>query len=207
MNLIPGIVRSYDPQARTCRVEIPGMTDGAEQLPEAEINQAPGDKSEHTEIRIIPGDRVWLAFINGDPRFPVIMGFRAKQTGNEVGTRRWHHENIETDADATQKHTAGESFTIQVGDTTILVEPDKVTITTPQLLVDAPQSVFTGAVTVQGLLTYQAGMSGSGGSGATASIQGNIVVTSGNVTADSISLKGHGHIEQGDGNRTSNAVT
>lgn len=35
------------------------------------------------------------------------------------------------------------------------------------VLVDTPQATFTGAVTVQGLFTYQAGMNGSGGSGAT----------------------------------------
>lgn len=154
----PGIVESVDRARREVRVRIPGMTDGAEVQPLAEIEYPIGDKSEHTEIRILPGDRVWLAFINDDPRYPIITGFRTKHTGNEVGTRRWHHDAIETDADETQKHTsgttyrveAGESVTILVGGTTILCENGKVTITTEEYVVDAPQSTFTGEVRVDG---------------------------------------------------------
>ncbi|MDP1136651.1 phage baseplate assembly protein V, partial [Klebsiella pneumoniae] len=48
-------------------------------------------------------------------------------------------------------------------------------------------------LTVEGLLTYQAGMSGSGGTGAAASIEGNVQITSGDLTADDISLKHHTH--------------
>ena len=49
----------------------------------------------------------------------------------------------------------------------------------------------SGVVTVQGLLTYQAGMVGSGGSGATAAISGDVIVSGGDVKADEISLKEH----------------
>src|SRR5690606_39810837 len=98
----PGIVESVDRARREVRVRIPGMTDDAELQPLAEIEYPIGDKSEHTEIRILPGDRVWLAFINGDPRYPIITGYRTKHTGNEVGTRRFHHDAIETDADQQQ---------------------------------------------------------------------------------------------------------
>ena len=38
-----------------------------------------------------------------------------------------------------------------------------VTVTAPSVTVDAPESTFTGNVTVKGLLTYQGGMVGSGG--------------------------------------------
>jgi len=41
----PAIVRSYNQARRTCRVEIPGLTDGADVLPEAEIEYPIGDKS------------------------------------------------------------------------------------------------------------------------------------------------------------------
>lgn len=103
MNMLPsrwpGVVKSYDAARRICRVEIPGITDGSSELPEATIEQAIGDKSEHTEIRILVGDRVWLAFECGDPRFPIITGFRAKETGNSTNWRRWHHANFEFTAD------------------------------------------------------------------------------------------------------------
>lgn len=49
-------------------------------------------------------------------------------------------------------------------------------------------------------ITGQGGMAVSGGSGAT--VTGNIRVTNGDITADSISLKGHTHQEHGDGGGT-----
>lgn len=98
-NYTPGFVESYDPATRLCRVRIPGVTDGAEVLPQAMLCYPIGDKSEHTEIRILPGDRVWLDFVNGDARFPIITGFRPKETDNALDWRRWHHANIELQAD------------------------------------------------------------------------------------------------------------
>lgn len=156
----PGIVDSVDRARREVRVSIPGLTDNADVFPLAEIEYPIGDNSQNTEIRISAGDKVWLDFINGDTRYPIITGYRTVHIGNEVGTRRWSHDNIETDADETQKHTAGttyriesgESVTILVGDTTIVCEGDKVTITTQEYIVDAPQSTFTGEVRIdQGL--------------------------------------------------------
>lgn len=146
-SLIPGIVHSYDRERRTCRVQIPGLTDGAEVFPEAEFCNALGDKSEHTEVRILPGDRVWLSFINSDPRYPVIMGFRPKQAGNVIGFRRWHHDRIETDADATQKHTAGEQYQIVVGASTITITPDSITLSSngSTVVVDASGVALNGA--------------------------------------------------------------
>lgn len=97
--IYPGIVRSYNQERRTCRVEIPGSTDGGDVLPEAEIKYSIGDKSREgeftTEIEILPGDTVWIQFIGGDSRYPVITGYRNPQAGNSVDWRRLHHENIE----------------------------------------------------------------------------------------------------------------
>lgn len=55
----------------------------------------------------------------------------------------------------------------------------------------APQWNHNGALKVTGLITGQGGMAISGGSGAT--LTGNLAVTSGDVTADAISLKTHKH--------------
>ena len=41
----PAIVKTYSQARRTCRVEIPGLTDGGDVLPEAEIEYPIGDKS------------------------------------------------------------------------------------------------------------------------------------------------------------------
>lgn len=111
----PGIVREYVRDRREIRVEIPGITDGAEELPLAQIEYAIGDKSRHTEVRILEGDEVWLEFQCGDPRYPIITGWRCPNVGNVTMYRRWHHENIESDADQTQKHTSGTTYTIEAG--------------------------------------------------------------------------------------------
>jgi phage baseplate assembly protein V len=69
---------------------------------------------------------------------------------------------------------------LTIGATTLTMTAAGTTLATPQLTVDAAQSTFTGAVTVQGAFTYQAGMTGSGGSGA--NIAGPVAVTGGTVT-------------------------
>lgn len=97
--LIPGVVREYLADSRECRVEIPGMTDGATEMLLAQIMQSIGDVSEKTEIEILPGDRVWIEFECGDQRFPIIVGYRAKNVGNRLQWRRWHHQNVEVLAD------------------------------------------------------------------------------------------------------------
>ena len=94
----PAVVREYDAKRRLCRVEIPGITDGAETLPNAEIEYPIGDRTRgafETEIEILENDAVWVSFIGGDPRYPIITGWRVPREGNSVGWRRWHHENIE----------------------------------------------------------------------------------------------------------------
>lgn len=108
---------------------------------------------------------------------------------------------------------AGGRIVLQIGGTTLELTSEGSTLKTPKLLVDAPESTFTGKVQVQGLLSYMAGMVGQGGSGgATAAIEGTVRISSGNlnvnggdVTADGISLKSHVHMEQGDGAATSSA--
>jgi phage baseplate assembly protein V len=85
---------------------------------------------------------------------------------------------------------AGGSITLHIGGTTLKLEDGKATLTTPQLLVDAPQSLFTGRVTVQGLLTGQGGMAMSGGTGETATISGSLKVTGGTNLAG-VTSNGH----------------
>lgn len=70
------------------------------------------------------------------------------------------------------------------------------------VMLDTPQTTCTGALTVQGLLTYEAGMAGTGGAGASAVITGSIQVISGDVTADGVSLKGHTHPDTTSGGNT-----
>lgn len=111
----PAVVKTIDRARREIRVSIPGITDGAETLPIAEIEYPIGDKSEHTEIRVKVADRVWVAFEGGDARYPIITGFRTKHIGNEVGTRRFEHDNFEFQADDDFLVGAGQDVTHLAG--------------------------------------------------------------------------------------------
>ena len=70
--------------------------------------------------------------------------------------------------------------------------------------VDAPNSVFTGNALVMGLLTYQGGMVGSGGAGASARIQGAVyssdLITAADFSAGGIKYLGHLHTGDSGGN-------
>ncbi|WP_052700073.1 hypothetical protein [Methylocucumis oryzae] len=101
----PAVVKGYDGPTRQVRVSIPGITDGGDELPVAEIEYPIGDKK-NTEIEILDGDTVWVAFIGGDQRYPIITGYRNPSAGNEVDWRRFHHANIELTADNVLKLNA-----------------------------------------------------------------------------------------------------
>jgi hypothetical protein len=81
-------------------------------------------------------------------------------------------------------HTKGKA-TVNVDGTADVTVGGNTTLTTPHLTVDAPESTFTGHVTIEN------GISVSGGAGAAAAITGNVTVSGGDVKADTISLKSH----------------
>ncbi|MBL8473810.1 MAG: hypothetical protein JNM98_18615 [Rhodocyclaceae bacterium] len=166
----PAIVRAYDQARRACRVEIPGLTDGGDVMPLAEIEYPIGDKSRAgaytTELEILPGDAVWVAFIGGDPRYPIITGFRNPQAGNSVDWRRWHHANMELLASALMRLIAGGDVLIQSG--------SKITLQAPEVVLDTPKTTLTGNESVAG------GLSVAGAGAATATnITGNVRVQGG----------------------------
>ena len=173
----PAIVRIYQAEARQVRVEIPGVTDGADVLPLAEIEYPIGDKSRagsnSTEIEILEGDTVWVAFLGGDPRFPIITGYRNPQAGNSTGWRRSHHANMELLADQLMNLIAQGDVLIKSG--------THVTVQAPSATVQAAESTITGNLTVQGKITGAGGMQVSGGAGV--SVEGNFSAK-GNIDVD-----------------------
>lgn len=82
-----------------------------------------------------------------------------------------------------------------------ITAPASVIVHSDAITLDAPQTTTTGALTVEGLLTYAAGMVGTGtGAGAAAIINGSIETT-GDVVAGGISLISHPHggVQRGGG--------
>lgn len=99
--LHPAVVVSYNASEKTCEITLVGVTDGTQEKITAEIAFPIGDKSYHTDIRIMSGDTVWVEFMGGDMRHPIITHFRTKRAGNETAWRKLHHANIELKADGT----------------------------------------------------------------------------------------------------------
>lgn len=144
----PAIVKTYSAARRTCRVEIPGLTDGGDVLPEAELEYPIGDKSRAgahaTEIEILPGDTVWVAFIGGDARYPIITGWRNPQAGNSTGWRRFHHANVELLADAVMRLIAGGDVLLQAGGTLTIKAAGTLTVQAPDVAIESGTLTHNG---------------------------------------------------------------
>ncbi len=182
-NLYPATVVTYDEAAKRAQIVIPGQTDGAEEHLTAEFCLPVGDKSEHTSLRVLPGDRVWVAFLGGDFRRPIIMGYRPKQTEPTVGVRRLHHANLEFTAD-TNVVVEGEggSVTIKAG--------TKVRIVAPVIELEAQQVKITAAtIDSTGQLNHTGNALIAGGLGATgsAAMTGGLQV-SGDMTNNGVNV-------------------
>lgn len=190
---MPAVIASIadaDREARLIRISIPGLTDGATEMPIAQLLNPLGDKSEDTEIRLLAGDRVWIAFEGGDTRYPIIVGFRPKNVSNGIDWRRFEQVNFEFTADNTFQ----------------VIANTQVIIKTPLALIDATDTHVTGTLTVDGLLTYKSGMNGTGtGEGAAANITGGINAT-GEITSGGIGLQEHKHQAEGANAITSPAI-
>jgi hypothetical protein len=107
MSLIPAIIKSYDKEKRTVKISVAGLSDGDKDLPEAELMYSMGDRFVDTEIKIMEGDLVWIDFMGGDERYPIVMGYRNPEHGNSFDWRRWKHKNIELNAEQELKLEAG----------------------------------------------------------------------------------------------------
>lgn len=214
--LLPGEVESYDPVARTCRVRIPGITDGSSILPEAIILAPIGDRGnaanskDQTELRILPNDPVWLMFEAGDPRYPIIVGARLKRAGNPVDWRRWRHANIEMTADDhmiinaarvtwnvtgnVTEHIGGSRLTDIGSNETTTVSGNQSLNVSGSMASQAASSTHQASTHTLTAQTQIAGAitttSGPGGAGATlqgpVTVNGNVAVNGGSITNDGV---------------------
>lgn len=184
----PAVVVGYDGVTRLAKVKLEPLDDGADTALDAELLYPLGDKS-NTAIEVLANDPVWVEFEAGDPRYPIIVGYRNKREGNDDSTRRYHHHgSFEILADNIIKIKGDmkvivESETVEVHATTVTVTATNTNITS---LVN-----ITGNTSITGNLAVAGEISGTGGSGAT--IAGSVTVSSGDVVADGKSLKTHTH--------------
>lgn len=173
-NKHPAIIRAVDRDRREVRVEIPPFTDGASEWPLAEIEYPIGDDSQNTEIRLVEGRGVWIEFIAGDPRRPLITGYRNPNVGNVVGMRRWNHDSFEINADEVLTINAGAKIALIVGGTSLVLTPESIAEIAAALSVKA-------AVAIEGAVTQ----------------------TGGDMTSDGISVQNHDHDSATPGTPTS----
>lgn len=152
-NFAAAFVRAVDGnrERREIRVEIPPLTDGAEEWPIAEMCYPIGCDSTNTEIRVVVDMPVWVSFRNGDERFPIIVGHRPVNTGNEQSTRRWNHDNFEFNADKVFTINAGEKIALIVGGTTLVLTPDSIAAIATALSIKGPVTQTGGDMTSDGI--------------------------------------------------------
>lgn len=191
----PAVVVSYDGGTRLAKVKLEPLDEGADTALDAELLYPLGDKS-NTAIEVLANDPVWVEFEAGDPRYPIIVGYRNKREGNDDTTRRYHHHgSFEILADNIIKIKGDvkvivESQTVEVTAPTVTVTGTTVTVNATNTNITSLVNI-TGNTSITGNLAVAGAISGTGGGGA--SIAGSVTVSSGDVVADGKSLKGHTH--------------
>lgn len=89
---------------------------------------------------------------------------------------------------------------LKVGGSVLRITPDGTTLTTPSFKVDSPATEFTGAVTVQKLLTFNGGVAGQAGEGGANAIQGGMAIQGGSLTHNGKNVgSNHTHANNGAG--------
>lgn len=200
----PCKVISYNAEARTVQIQIAGLTDGSETGLTAKLAYPIGDDDRDTERVLL--DQLsqadgWVFFEGGNPSAPVLWAYICHGTGALVDIRRIRQKHIELIATETITLRSGQKISLEVQGSTLEIEPLKIKFTTPLMTFETDLATFSALVNVLGLLSANGGLAAFGvDGGAGATIQGGVEVTGGDVKADDISLKGHGHGYTDDGN-------
>lgn len=129
-----------------------------------------GESLAHEDLTGQDFDRIWQVTKNTGRS----VGVRVEVGGGGGGARR-------------------STWTMAADGTVTLDATAPVTVVAPSLLVDAPQSTFTGTVTVAGLFTFQASMVGTGTAAISGAVTAGGAVSAPAVSAGGISLGSHRH--------------
>lgn len=198
-----GVVSAVDHAARRCRVSVGDWTS----LPIPWLSFAAGEVRSWRPPSV--GEQALIVAPSGELATAfAIVGYYTQQhdapesspdktvTVFPDGAREsYDHASSEYVLDV----PAGGRIVFRIGDTQLVMEAGSTTLTTPSFTGETPAATFTGATTVEKMLTFNGGMTGKGGDGgATMEIVG-AATFSDEVTAGGIPLTKHSHMEQGDG--------
>lgn len=145
---------------------------------------------------------LWFAPDGRPERGLFLPGIYSDQYAPPTTDPAVHTTHYPDGAHITYDHAA-HALNADVPGTITLKASDSITLNAgTQITLDAPQTTSTGKHTIEGLLTYLAGLMGSSGSGAAAQITGAIEHTGGNLSSNGVvlHLHVHGGVEPGGGN-------
>ncbi|MFU1907412.1 phage baseplate assembly protein V [Bordetella avium] len=136
------------------------------------------------------GEQVVILCPGGDPAAGIVLaGLNSDDMPAPSDSPDEHVTLYPDGARIVYDHQAGALTATGIKSLTADVE-DTSTITCPEITLD-------GNVTVTGLLSYQAGMSGRDGKGNTTKITGNITHEDGNLSSNGVVVHAHRHRTQG----------
>lgn len=157
------------------------------------------------------GEKVLLLCPMGDPAQGVALAGLNDENTPQPSTSPDKHMRVYPDDAVIEYDHAKHALTatLPAGATVLIVAPGAVNVQTKAATVQADtitldgDATVTKSLTVKGPLSFEAGMTGKGGTGgAVMKIDGTAEYT-GDVKAGNISLRAHTHREQGDGNLVS----
>ncbi len=203
---MPGVVDAYDGKTVTARPAMPKQLANGESLAAPLIVQVP------VCWPIADGGRAMIT-VPLKPGDPVVLHFSQRSLENWLSGSDQAPDDPRqfdlTDAFATPVMRPGpvadiENVSIQYGPGSMKLAPDgSLTIRVPRKHIIADETIFDSPVTINGLLTYTAGMSGSGGQGNSISITGGAHFEGGDITHNDKNIGSdhkHSGVQPGGGN-------
>lgn len=139
-----------------------------------------------------PGEQVLVLSPYGDPSQALVLPAIYQDDHPAPAASRNIERTVYPDGSVVEYDSAGHRLTVTAGSGSVTINCGTATINAAQsVTLNAPQTTCTGALTVQGPFTYQAGMSGAGAS----SIAGDLAV-SGGLRNQGVNV-GAGHVHSG----------
>lgn len=156
------------------------------------------------------GEQVIVLSPYGDPSQGVVLPSIYQDDHPAPANSKDKETTVYPDGSKVEYDSASNTLTVTVtGSAKVIVNCKEATVNaSTSVTLDTPDTYCKGKLTVDGLLTYKNGMNGSTGSGAAATISGNINFTGGTLTHNSKNIGStHTHTGVQSGSGTTGAVS